>query len=56
MTYDKTKHSRKKKYLQNYDFLYVWNANLFIYKENFLFVNISVKKLIEKKKIPLKMS
>ena len=40
MTNDIAKHFRKKKILQNYDFLYVWNANLIIYKKNFLFVII----------------
>ena len=43
MTYDITKHSPKKHFLQKYDFLFVWNANLIIYKANFLFVIISVK-------------
>ena len=33
MTYDMTKHSRKKKGLKNNNFLFVWNANLSIYKE-----------------------
>ena len=43
MTYDMTKHSFKKHVFQKYDFLFVWNANLFILKENFLFVIISVE-------------
>ena len=33
----------KKHFLQKHDFLFVWNPNLIIYKENFLFVIISVK-------------
>ena len=33
----------KKHFLQKHDFLFVWNPNLNIYKENFLFVIISVK-------------
>ena len=43
MTYDMTKPSRKNKFLQNFDFLFVYNAYLIIHKENFLFVIISVK-------------
>ena len=43
MTYDITKHSPKKHFLQKYDFLFVWNANLIIYKENFLFLIILVE-------------
>ena len=43
MTYDITKHSRKNKFLQNNDFLFVWNANLINYKENFFFVIFSVE-------------
>ena len=37
MTYDITKQVPKKHFLQKYDFLFVWNANLIIYKENFFF-------------------
>ena len=33
----------KKNVLQKYDLLYAWNANLIIFKENFLFVIISVE-------------
>ena len=43
MTYDITKHSPKKHFLQKCDFLFVWNANLNIFKENFLFVIFSVE-------------
>ena len=43
-TYDLTKHSPKKLVLQKYDFLFVLNTqNFIIYKENFLFVIISVE-------------
>ena len=43
MTCEITKHSRlKKKILKNYNFLFEWNANKIIYKENFLFVTILV--------------
>ena len=31
MTYDITKHSPKKQFLQKYDFLFVWNANLIFF-------------------------
>ena len=41
--YDITKHFPKKHVLQKYDFLFVWNANLIFFKENFLFVIISVE-------------
>ena len=43
MTYDITKHFLKKNVLQKYDFLFVWNANLNFFKENFLFVIISAE-------------
>ena len=43
MTYDITKHSPKKHFLQKCDFLFVWNANLNIFKENFLFFIFSVE-------------
>ena len=43
MTYDITKHLLKKNVLQKYDFLFVWNANLNFFKENFLFVIISAE-------------
>ena len=43
MTYDIIKHFPKKHVLQKYDFLFVWNANLIINKENFLFVIILVE-------------
>ena len=41
--YDITKHFPKKHVLQKYDFLFVWNANLIFFKENFLLVIISVE-------------
>ena len=45
MKYDILKQFRKKKkFLQNFDFLFVWNANFVIYNENFLFVIILKKK------------
>ena len=43
MTYDITKQVPKKHFLQKYDFLFVWNANLIIYKENFFFIIILVE-------------
>ena len=43
MTYYITKHSNKKNFLKKYDFLFVWNASLIIYKKNFLIVIISIE-------------
>ena len=44
MKIDITKHSCKKKLLQNNDFLFVWNANLIIYKKKLLFCHYFSKK------------
>ena len=46
MTYDIKKPVVKKRVLQIYDFLFVWNLNLIIYKVNVLFVIISVENRI----------
>ena len=43
MTYD-IKNTSEKKLLKNNDFLFVWDANLIIYKVNFLIVFFFTKK------------
>ena len=45
-TYDIKKHSHEKNFLQNYDFLFVWNVDLIINIKNFLFFINSVENRI----------